>query len=59
MTSPAIAWPIPLRGPAPAAKARASSVRNGTPMSLEALAAILVFVAVLAGLNYFEYHRFD
>jgi hypothetical protein len=29
------------------------------PVSLEAVAAILVFIAVLGGLNYFEYHRLD
>jgi hypothetical protein len=30
-----------------------------SPMSLEAVAAILVFLAVLGGLNYYEFHRLD
>lgn len=55
---PVTAWPIPLPHLRWAAKAQpiAPEVER---MSLEAVAAILVFLAVLGGLNYYEFHRLD
>lgn len=56
--SPATVWPIPLPRLRRAAKAQPVAPEVEL-MSLEAVGAILVFIAVLAGLNYFEYHRLD
>jgi hypothetical protein len=39
--------------------ARLAAAEDAAPMGIDAIIAIAIFIAVLAGLNRYEYHRFD